>query len=366
MNRYFYYNVFLVSLLNLMLFIPHILINYRYNGAVSSMIIAPFIGTGLAFLFIRVMHKFPGKGLPEILEQFFSKMVAVPILLFNAAIWLIASIIAVVSYAVLINRFFNPDTSPLIVLVLLCLVCAYAATRSSLSMIFLIEMGLLINMPLIVLLLVKAIRSNAISWDAVRTVAHYWSQPPKLQPLGAATFLFTGYMHYAIFNRVNPPNFRLKYRWLIPVSCTLIMLITFFVPIGFNGTETVDDYLYLWSVTSDSMLMSYGFIERVLFVFLILYLNLTLIYTASGWHQAMEFIKSCLPHNKINIDPEKTPLANWIIVSTFIIMTIATYYLVNEKQVSMISSAWLSVRMFTEVGVVGILFILALRRKKSS
>ena len=47
-------------------------------------------------------------------------------------------------------------------------------------------------------------------------------------------------------------------------------MIPFFVPIGFHGTVGVEDYVYLWSMTADSMMTEYGFINRVLFVFLLL------------------------------------------------------------------------------------------------
>ncbi|MFC5651519.1 GerAB/ArcD/ProY family transporter [Paenibacillus solisilvae] len=366
MNRYFYYNVFLVSLLNLMLFVPHILLRFRYDGAVSSMGVAIVIGSSLALMFTKVMKSFPGKGLPEILAEFFPKFVIVPFLLFMAVLWLVASSIALVSYAVLINRFFNPDTSPIVVLAFLCLICIYTSSRSTLTVIFVIEIGLIINAPLLLFILIKATRSTAIDWDAIRTIANYWTKPPKLQPVSAATYVFTGYINYAIYNRLNPPNFRIRYRWLIPLTGTFILLMTFFVPIGFHGTETVDNYLYIWSVTADSMLMGYGFIERVMFFFLLLYLNLTLIYTTSGWHQAMEFVKSCLPKSSPQVDCIQTPKKNWIITSVFAVITLTYSILLNEKENFSISSYWLTFRMFIEIGSVLFLFVLAFRRKTST
>lgn len=366
MSRYFYYNVMVVSLLNLMLFVPHILLRFRYDGAVSSMAVAVVIGSTLALMFTKVMKAFPGKGLPEILQQFFPKIITIPFLLFVALMWLVASSIALIGYAVLINRFLNPDTSPLIVLGFLVLIITYSSSRSSLTVIFIIEMGLLINTPLLLFILLKAARSTAVDWDAIRTIANYWNKPPKLQPVSAASYIFTGYINYAIFNRLNPPNFRLRYRWVIPVFGTFILLLSFFVPIGFHGTESVDNYLYIWSVTADSMLMEYGFIERVIFLFLILYLNLTLLYTTIGWHQAMELVKSCLPHSNPQIDTRKTPKVNWIITSIFALFTLVYAYLFNEKDHLNITTYWLTIRMFTEAASVLFLFVLVLRRKSST
>lgn len=364
MNRYFYYNVFLGSMLNLMLYVPHILIKYRYTGAISSMVVAILIGTGLAFLFSHVIQANPGKGLPEILRMFLPKAVVIPMLLFFAAMWFIASAIAIIAYAVLINRFFNPDTNALIVLALLSLVCVYGATRSTLSVMFMMEMGLIINTPLILFILMKAVRSENISWDAIRTIANYWNQMPQLPPVAAASYIFTGYINYSIYNRLTPANFRLRYRWLIPVFCTLIMLISFFVPVGFHGTEAVVHYIYLWSVTADSLMMSHGFIERVIFVFLILYLNLTLIYTTSGWHQAIEMIKSCMPRNKPDIDHRTTPWSNWLIASAFAVASLLALHFFDEKESFKIASGWLVLRLFVEILTVLLLFALTLRRRR--
>lgn len=229
------------------------------------------------------------------------------------------------------------------------------------------EMGLIINTPLILFILMKSVRSENISWDAIRTIANYWNQMPQLAPVAAASYIFTGYINFSIYNRLSPPNFRMKFRWIIPVFCSVIMLISFFVPIGFHGTETVVHYIYLWSVTSDSLIMNYGFIERVIFVFLILYLNLTLIYTTSGWHQAIEFIKSCLPSNKPDVDQRHVPWINWAIATLFAVVSLLYLHFFDEKESFKLASSWLVLRLFAEAATVFLLFGLTLRyRRKSS
>ncbi|SFS99010.1 GerAB/ArcD/ProY family transporter [Paenibacillus sp. BC26] len=366
MIRYYYYNIILVSILNLMLFVPYLLLNDRYTGSVSSMICAAFFGSFLALIFTHVMKTFPGKGLPEILALFFPKYINVPILILLSVMWYAAAGIAIIAYAVLINRFFNPDTSSMLVLLILVGACIYTATRSTLTVSLIMEMTLIINLPIVFFILFKASTNPFLDWDAIRTVAQYWRVPPKLEPFAAATFVFTGYTNYAIFNRLNPPNFRFRFRWALPIICTLILFLSFFVPIGFHGTEAVGSYLYVWTVTSDSMLLGYGFIERVIFLFLLLYLNLTLLYTTSGWHIAMEMIKSCLPKAKPHIDPTRTAASNYVIVSIFAALTMLSFYTFNEKQSLYITRGWLMIRLFSETATVLFLVILSLiaRRKK--
>jgi hypothetical protein len=286
-------------------------------------------------------------------------------MLFYAFMWWFATSMVVVAYAILINRFFNPDANSIIILLVLVLACGYAATRSSLTVMLVIEIGLIINAPVIMFVLFKAVRSPQLNWDSIRVIANYVTEMPALTTVAAATFIFSGYQNMSLFNRLLPPNFRFKHRWMYPVFGTLILLITFFVPIGFHGTETVSHYIYIWAETADSLIMQYGFVERVLFLFLIIFLNLTLVYTMSGWHQAMEFIKSCFPGMKPEIDSPQAPIANYVIVAFFALITIIYLAFTNEKHNLLITAYWLNIRMFVEIITVIWIFILSRRRSRS-
>ncbi|QHW30612.1 GerAB/ArcD/ProY family transporter [Paenibacillus rhizovicinus] len=365
MNRYFYYNVLLLGLINLALFVPHTLIQYRYTGALMSMACAAVSGTVLAILFTHVMKTFPGKGIPEILSLYIPKYASIPFLLVWALTWLSASSLSLNTFSVLINRFFNPDTSSMIVLIVMCLTCMYGATRSLLTIIFVLEIGLIFSAPIILFVFFKAIHNKNMEWDAIRTVIQYWKQMPRIKPFAAASFAFTGYINFFMMNRLLSPNFRLRFRWLIPVICSLALLISFFVPIGIHGTEESANYLYIWSVTSDTLIMTYGFIERVIFVFLLMYLVMTLIFASIGWLMAMEMVKSCLPKAKPDIDPSRTPRSNWIIVSFFAAMTVAYANWISEKENFEITTYWIVIRSGVEIFSVLFLFVLSLFAPKA-
>ncbi|WP_141504104.1 GerAB/ArcD/ProY family transporter [Paenibacillus luteus] len=366
MNRYVFYNFIMVSFINLLLFVPHILIEARFNGAVSSMIVGTVIGTILVYMYTSAMARYPGKGLPEILKQHFPQWLVSICMFCSAVMWWFATSIVVVAYAILINRFFNPDANSIIILSMLIIACGYAATRSTLSVMFVLEIGLIVNAPVIIFILFKAVRSTQLNFDSIRVVANYVTAMPTLSAVAAASFIFTGYINLSLFNRLLPPNFRFKFRWVYPVFGITIMLITFFVPIGFHGTEAVNQYTYIWSVTADSLIMQYGFIERVLFLFLIVFLNLTLVYTMCGWHQAMEFIKCCFRNYKPEIDSPKTPVANYVIVGIFAMLTMLYLVLTNEKINMFITSYWLVARMFVEFIIVLTVFVLSRRRPKTT
>lgn len=51
MNRYYYYSFLYVLLINIMMFVPNILIQNRFTGGVSSMLLAIPFGTMLVLVF---------------------------------------------------------------------------------------------------------------------------------------------------------------------------------------------------------------------------------------------------------------------------------------------------------------------------
>lgn len=365
MNRYFFYLFLTYALINIMLFVPHILVEHRFTGSVAAIALSPVIGGILIYMYTSAMARFPGKGLPEIMLKHFPRWVVSCALVFYSFMYWFSSTVVVVAFAVLINRFFNPDADTTIIMVVMVLASAYVATRSTLTVMLVIEIGIIINAPVILFILFKMVRDPQLNWDAIRVVANYAGHMPNLVSLAAATYIFTGYINLSLFNRLFPPNFRFKLRWMYPLLGFVVLLITFFVPIGFHGTQGVGQYIYLWTITADSLALQYGFIERVMFLFLIVFLNLSLVYTASAWHQAMEFIKSCMPSAKPETDSPQAPISNYVIMGVFAAASIAYMVLTDEKQNLTITTGWLVLRMFSEMGTVLLLFILSRRRAKA-
>lgn len=364
MNRYFYYGFLYVALINIMLFVPNILLQNRFTGSISSMALAIPAGTLLALVFSSSIAKFPGKAVPEIMYEHHPRWLVTPMMWLLTIVYFLGSTIVLVAFSVVINRFYNPDTSSVIVLYLLIAACIYFSTRSTLSLLFILEMMIVINAPLIFFILGKALFANNLNWDAIHTVGNFIRVRPNLESFAAATYIFTGYVNLSMINRALPPNFRLKHRWIIPFIGTLALMTSVFIPIGFHGTEGVDEYLFVWSITADSMKMEHGFIERVLFLYLILYLNLTLLFTTFGWHQAMEFIKSTFKAYKPKLDQNKTPLSNWIICLAFGVLAAIYSLVLDEKQNFSFAAHWLIIRLFMETLMAAWLFLLSYKQIK--
>jgi len=362
MNRYVSYHYFINTFSNIMLLVPYHLTVARFDGAVLAILLSPVIGGILLYMFTSGMQVFPEKGFPEIFSLFYPKWLVRILMTFKALMIGTSTAIVVTSYAVIITRFLNPEGNQYAIMAVLMLVCAFGATRSTVTVNFILEIILILNIPLIGFIIYKSIHTPLMSWDAIIIVAKHFYQLPSLLVFASAMFIFTGFMNLAIFNRVLPPNFRFKHRWAFPLVAFLVLVVTFFVPIGIHGTEAVVHYVFLWSATADSLKMMYGFIERMLLIFLLVIINLSLTYTVVGWHIVLEFFKSLFPNNKVDSDEAKPPLKSYVIMAGMLVATFLLMFSINELTVVFLGAVFLIIRMCSEVTFT--IWVYVLSKKK--
>ncbi|MBP1993933.1 GerAB/ArcD/ProY family transporter [Paenibacillus eucommiae] len=365
MLRYFYYNMVLVMLMNIMIFVPSILIKDRYDGAMMSMLVAIMIGVLMTLAYMYAFKAFPGQGLPEILSGHVSRWIYTPILALFGLIPFIYGLQVLVGYSVLINRFITPDIELSHLLLFTSLIVWFGASRSSKTVLIISEIILVINLPLVLLILFKALTGDEMNWDAVRTIFHHTRFSPTFRGVSAATFIFAGTIIMTIMNRLFQVNDIIRFKWLIPVVGTLTLLTSFFIPIGYHGTEGVATFVYPWITTSDSMSMEFGFIERVLFIFSIMYLNLSLLFSIVMWHISAELLKGCFPAKKPNFDTIETPVFTNIVCGIFVIASYFYAFLFKELQFFMIGEGVHKLRFITDIGLILLLLFLTRRRKQA-
>jgi hypothetical protein len=279
-------------------------------------------------------------------------------------VWVTAGILVVYAYATTIQQFFNPDMNPYLFLLLMTLAGVWGASRCTRTVQFAQEILLLICAPLIIMILFKAVFSPWLDWNAIRVTAGYVNKPPSFVSLCAALFVFAGYNTLAVFNRLIPKGVKIRHLWIIPLFCSFFLLVSFFIPIGFHGTVGVGEFLYIWSLTADSMIMEYGFVYRVLYLFLLLYTALSLMFAMNTWHTAMEFIKAC--HPKYEPQPDQYPIkaVNWWITLTFGAMTMAYALWSNEERNQWVNQHWLIFRSITDVVLLCLLVWFVIQKKR--
>ncbi|WP_407870690.1 hypothetical protein [Paenibacillus sp. P36] len=366
MSRYTYYHVLYVGMINIMMFVPTLLIRDRFNGAISGMLIAMVIGTIISFVMMACFEKFPGLGFPEICDLYLPRwFTTINSLFVGLFIWLPAGIIVIYAYSETARMFFYPDVNPYINLFLMVSAALWASTRSTRSVQFIHEIMMLIISPLLFLFLVKAMVNENFSWDAIRYVAGYVNKPPSFMTIVSATFLFSGHFSLVLFNRLHVEGFRFRNRWVVPLFGCFFLLVTFFVPIGFHGTVGVGDYVYIWSMTADSMIMEYGFINRVLFVFLLLFTGLSLLFVMNTWHTTIMLIRYVI-NRSVAVEEEPVPKMNiWLALGAGILSFIFMRF-VNVERNQVISEIWLIARFFTEIIFIFMMLYFVWRKKKEN
>lgn len=365
MIRYYYYHIFYVGLMNIMVLVPYVLISHRFDGAVSSFPIAIAFGTLYSYVTSAAFQRFPGLGLPEIYKLFLPVWLANCLNMVGVVIWCTAGIIVLFSYSNTVGIFFDPEASAYLNLAVMAAASLWAASRTSRSVQFTHEVLLIVSTPIILWILFKALFSNWLDWDAIRLIADAGiRKPPSMVCIFASTFVFSGHMNITLFNRLNPSDLKFRLRWTIPIVGAFFLLVSFFVPIGFHGTQAVGNYLYVWSVTTDSLMMKYGFIQRVLYLFLLLYTFLSLVFVMNTWHTGMEFFKACFKKYKPQTDEVNVPAINWWICGGLAGLTFVYAYFTNDIYNRLAAEMWLVTRFIVESILVVLLIVFLVMKKK--
>ncbi|WP_127486697.1 GerAB/ArcD/ProY family transporter [Paenibacillus ehimensis] len=362
MPRFIYNLVLLFMLMNTMMYVPAVLLQDRYDGAMTSVLAGAALGSAMLFLFLRLYRSYPGQGLPEIMAVRLPKWVVAPLIAALGLLWAYSGIQAVVGFTVLISRFITPDIRPFQLLVFTSFIVWIGATRSSKTVLLATEILLILNVPIMAVIFFKAVGGDYMNWDAVRAVAnHYWNVP-TFRGIAAASFVWSGIAPMAIMNRFSKPSDSVKYSYILPAAGLFLLLASLFIPVGYHGTEGVTKYIYIWITTSDALAMEFGFIERVVFIFATAYLNLSLLYGIVTWHMGAELIKSCFSGRPPNLDEVRTPAFTNILCGLFVVCSFAYLSLSHENYYFKEAERWLMVRLAFELLLcAGAVFLL--RRK---
>lgn len=361
MKRYFAYIVFLNMIVNVFIFVPQILIQDRFRGSVTSVIVSVPIGMTLMYVFLKSMSKFPEKSLPYILDTIFPRWISRTMSVLFSSVTMTAGMITLLSISDTSIRYINPDTPfPMGVFMFLIVVCMAASHRSK-QVLFLIEMILMLDVPLILFIVVKAYWNNSYSWDAVGAVAMSYNHPPTWTSLSAATYIFSAYANQMVFNKVFKQPASPRWIWLFGPVGFGVLLSSFTIPIAFQGADGVSDYVYPWLITADSMRVELGFVERVLPLFLLLYAGVSLASVIVHWHVSLELIKEAMPSFL-----SRKPALTWTIIGLFASLTFLTSFWTTEKTLSELGRNWMQLRLIGEVLLVMLVFIAALRRRRRS
>lgn len=366
-NKYFYYLFMQNALINLVNYMPRILIHDRFNGALLSMIIGLGVGTVLLLLFVKMLAKFPQQGLPEIIHTYLPRWIGSPVLIVMSSLWITSSVLTLVGFVDMTNRFISPDVSPYLVLVGFLVVVGLCARLDSESILYGLEIILYMTFPLIIYMVIRAYSSPYHSWDAILQVVTYLWKVPQYKTIAAATYVFTGYTNMVIFNRVFK-RLRVKHLWFFVLLAINTLFISVFAPIGFLGAEGVGEYVYPAFSTIDSVRIRYFIIERMIYVFYVVYMCLSLVNSIIHWHVSKELIMGAF--KKVSLSQVLTPKEirgrkkmEWYILAIYSVIVYISFLLLDQFTLADLAVIFLNTRLVGEVVLLALMFYFVMRRR---
>ncbi|WP_246942056.1 GerAB/ArcD/ProY family transporter [Bacillus pinisoli] len=350
-------------LINIFLYVPNILLEERFNGSVLGIVLGCIIGTLFLYVFTLSMNKFPRLGLPEILNNI-PKWFRLFFLCFFSIIWFLAGCVTLLAFNNVTIRFVNPDISGInMISVFTIAVILMIARLKSDKVLYTIEILFVVNSPLILIIILQAYFHEYINWNSIVEVGTHFKAMPSLSVLAAASFTFSGYANMVIFNRVFKEKVRLKWLWVIPIIGFINLCTTFFIPIGFWGADGAGDLTFPWVTTADTLFIEFGPIERLITLFILLYVSVSIISVVVHWHVAFEVIKSMIGTDNKKV--KNRSIIHFMILAVFGGIVIFLEYQLREQSILEFGEYWLNVRLPSEALLVLLLLFLA-RRKKAN
>lgn len=359
MKRYYFYLVLLCMFINTIFFVPRLLLNDRFNGMVMAMVMSIVIGSSCAILFTKSMGKFPGQGISDIFKHWLPGFVRVPLLLYFGIMWTIAGSIILISFTMISIRFLNPEASVMIVLLCFCGIGCWAAIHRPQSILYVTEVVICLNLPVIAYIMYKALTSSWFKWDAVLILGDYAFKFPTWKALSAATYSFAGYINLSVYNREFKST-KIKMLWLIPIIGIVVLFTSVVVPVGLLGIDKVDSYIYTWITSADTLRMKFGLIERVLYLFLFVYIGFSLSFITITWNIGSKLIVECFQKQTIQFKKWAIPTQAVCCVLIAVITFIGGLILTDKLLIQFVTQ-WLMLRFGGEITLVALVVWLAWR-----
>lgn len=333
MSRFYYYLILINMIANIISAVPTILLRYSEDGSVSALILGVFLGTVIVVFFTKFFNAFPGITFPEMLVQTTKKWFYYPLLFLMAIMWFLAGVSTLITYTFLLIRFFTPDIPLTLMGLTLVLSVIFGCFMKTDRVLYTIEIVFLINFPIIVFIIFKAYTSKDLNWDFIKEAMLHVVEMPNVNAVAACIFLSLGVVNLVIFNRffTHKQHFGLKQIIVIAFISSATIFTTYFVPIGFHGIKEIDELVYPWIATSDSMRMRFFLIERLIYVFLLLYLGMAFLSILIHWHVSVELFKFIFKLEKWKYKDLNIGYGILILLfaasSLFIILTLSEYQL---------------------------------------
>jgi hypothetical protein len=273
---------------------------------------------------------------------------------FTLLVFATAGMLSVRGYGEVIKRFALPDTPYYMIFAAVSIVPLLGVLRSMIALVSVVQLVFVLSVPLIVMLLFKALFAE-MRWDYVLAMIPYTAVSPDLESLAAASFYYSGYTYLAMLNPRMEKRPRIRgilicYLLGIPMS-----LLSYIIPLGILGPDAVGTVRLTWFVTADALRLDLFVIERVLFLFLLLFIGIATLLASTQLWQAGEMLRELLPEFRGKIYLILGLLAATLLVFGVVLRSPVRFYIFADH--------WLLWRFYIEPASIVILWGVAKARR---
>lgn len=364
MNHYRLGLIGIVMLITPIVYLPRLFIESRYNGAIPAFFVSVLAGTLISIWFLNSMRTFKGLTLIEVLEQHAPAYLSWPARVVVSIAGYAGGAVVLMTMSSVTVRFINPTMD--IHVLLLCFVLAggWSALRTSQALMFGMEYWVLLCVPLLLFLWYKSASNPMFDLDAILTMTDYLAVTPAWHLILVSSFIFTGFISFYVFKEAAKWQASLHEAWIIPLAGLIIFCGFFFIPFGVHGTQAVDHYIYIWMNTADSIQMKHGLIERGVFIYLAVYMIISLLFISISWHSAtMWILKS--DQSGVEVSSKKRLRYQRLLVVVVGILVFVCAHYISEQQLYRFTTYWFYARFAVDVILVVMVGSAARRSKES-
>ncbi|MFJ7666605.1 GerAB/ArcD/ProY family transporter [Lysinibacillus sp. NPDC097195] len=337
MSRYLYYFIIVTMVTNLIASVPRILMRESENGVILSMVLAVIAGVLLTITVINLFRYFPNMTFPEILKKSTSKWFYYPVLFYFAISWYGAGLITLTTYVLLFNTFLSYETSITVTTLAFLFIISFGLLMKEKSILYITELVLIIFLPVIFFLIVKIYTDPKLEWDFVKVAMTYMNTLPGYNTFSASTYVFIGAVNIIIFNKYMKIKKKagLKQIAILSAIGLFTLFTTYFIPIGFNGFEQIGDLTFPWVTTSDSVRMKYSIIERLTFLFVIVFIGVAFISLLIHWYVSLKLFESIFQFHQLKQKAKN--ITSYCLVVLFGLIAIIVTRQINEFELVKLS-----------------------------
>ncbi|MEV9641719.1 GerAB/ArcD/ProY family transporter [Mammaliicoccus sciuri] len=331
MSRFVYFLIATNMIANIAASLPRVLLNGSNNGAITSMMLALVFGVFANWALIRLLSSLPGKTLPGLMETYLSKWSFYPLLFFFAINWYVSGLLTLITYSDILLRFLTPEMSIYTIVGTFVLFVTFGLLMKSRSVLYTLEIVLVLLIPIILYFLLKVYLDRQLDWNNVGVAIMNINSFPSYILFTASSYVFLGCFDMLYFNKYvkKKMKFGLKEMLIVGGMGFFILFTTYFVPVGFIGFDGIEDIIYPWIVTTDSIRMKFGVVERIIFIFLLIFLAIALLNIMIHWHVSLKFFQGALHIDKLKTSKNKA-VANSILIIAFWTVSIVVAVKITE------------------------------------